>query len=223
MTTAIGDDLAGWSIGVAEEVDIPGWLYLPADLSTEEQDTWLDEAGTALVDLIQATAPQLDLPPTIAGQVREVLQAGLSARAESTCELMYQVWPVAGPAAVLCEVNATRTEELPDWKQMPGRVHDAVARHIGPGLQYSTRRVVDEGDGPEDLSAVHFVFADASYAFLLSLQEGPSPLIAQALTPLAIFKDALAVVREDGELFSSTPVVEVIEDSAWPVDEEEVS
>lgn len=222
MTSASEEEVVGWSLGFAEDVDLPGWVYLPQGLTDEEQDLFVLEVTRLLHELMRETAPQQ--PPPADEQLHHLLRAGLAARAESESAVLYQVWPVAGPAAVFCDVNFVRTADLPDWTQMPGVLHPAEARHIGPGLQYSSRRVIEDEDGdPLDVSAVHFVFTDDEQGVMLGLHESSSALISQALIGFGLFKNALTFSRKDGSTFTSKAPAGMIADTEWPADKDGMS
>ncbi len=211
--------LDGWSLRFAEDIDLPGWVPLPKRLTGEEEDLFANEVTRLLQELMGETRPEG--PPPSDEQLQSLVRAGLAARAASDSSVMYQVWPVAGPFFVLCHVNFVRTADLPDWTQLPGTVYPAEARHIGPGLQYSNRREVEDEDGdPLEVSAVHFVFADDDYGVMLGLEESSSALISQALVGFGLFKNALAVSRADGSLLTSQPPTGLAQDAEWPGQED---
>lgn len=204
-----------WSFELAEDIDIPGWVFLPEGLTLPDQQMWLTEVTKALCDLIRSE--QLDDSTGLEGEVRSVLEAGLAERARSKSSVMYQVWPAAAAAATMCHVNIAASADLPDWNEMDGRVHTAEARYMGPGLQYSTRRQVETDDGPLDVNSVHFIFDDGSVAVMLHLEESLPALISQSLIPFTIFKDALRMVGDDGTEFTAVEPTGVIVDDTWPV------
>lgn len=217
MTAASEETLDGWSLDFAEDVDLPGWVPLPTGLSAEEEELFVSEVARLLQDLIGETRD--DRPPPLEGQLQALVREGLAARAISDSALMYQVWPVAGPYYVLCHVNLVRPADLPDWAELPGTVYPAEARHIGPGLQYSARRVVEGEDGESlEVSAVHLVFADDEYGVMLGLHEASSALMSQALVGFGLFKNALVLSRGDGNTFSSKPPAGIIADEEWAPD-----
>lgn len=205
-----------WTLEFAEEVDLPGWVFLPELATPEDQDAWITEISDALWEIIGTPVPE-DVP-TSKTDVREALSAGLAARTESTSFAMYQVWPVAAAATVLCHLNLAAREDLPDWSDSDGVTHAADARYLGPGVQYSTRRPVEGMEGVE-VNSVHFVFADDDVALILSLEEAPAPLISRALVGFTLLKDALRLTRGDGAPFRACPPSGLREDSLWPLDE----
>lgn len=219
MTATSDDILDGWSLDFAEDVDLPGWVPLPTRLSAEEEDLFVSEVTRLLGELMSETQP--DGPPPFEGQLQALVREGLATRAGSDSSFVYQVWPVAGPYYVLCHVNFVRSVDLPDWADLPGTLHHADARHIGPGLQYSARRVVQDAAGdPLDVSAVHLVFADDDFGVMVSLHEASSALISQALEGFGLFKNALTLSRGDGSTFTSKPPVGMIADEEWSADDD---
>ncbi|QYJ05590.1 hypothetical protein KUV85_07910 [Nocardioides panacisoli] len=207
-----------WSLDFAEDVDLPGWVFLPVGLEEEDRELWLTEVSTALSDLVGSRS--IDGVPMTTAEARSVLESGLAARAESESYVLYQVWPVTAPATVLCHVNPVRSEDLPDWSQLEGRIHAAEARYIGPGLQYSTRRTVESDEGPVEVNSVHFVFDDGEAALMLNLEESVSALISQALVGFSLLKNALVMTRDDGSRFTSTTPAVLLEDEYWPDDQD---
>lgn len=199
----------GWSLDLVDDIDLPGWVFLPEDLSARDQDLWLTEATALLWGLIQRSLQQND--EANEEMVRTVLRQGLDARSASGSYAMYQVWPRAVPAAVMCHLNVAASQDLPDWRSLDGVLHPAEARYLGPGLQYSTRRRV-EG---VDLVSTNFVFDDGDVALMLTLEESLPPLITPALVGLTVLKDALQLARADGSVFTAAAPVVVAKDDSW--------
>ncbi len=213
--------LEGWSLGFGEDVDLPGWLFLPEGLASDEQELWLDSATELLWGVI-GSGPATEARGTEA-MVRSVLAEGLAARATSASHAMYQVWPVLAPAAVMCHVDFAASDDLPNWKEFDGVIHAADARYLGRGLQYSMRRQVDGAEVPIDLSSVHFVFDDGEVALMLTLEESISTLISHAVVGFTRLKDALQVVKTDGTPFTSTVVPDYVREEQWVLSDDGVS
>lgn len=203
----------GWSLGFGEDVDLPGWLFLPEGLTPSEQDLWVDSAAELLWDVI-GSGPATEARGSEA-MLRSILADGLAARSASASYATYLVWPVLAPAAVMCHIDFAASDDLPNWKELEGVVHAADARYLGPGLQYSTRRQVAAQDGLLDLSSVHFVFDDGDVALMLTLEESISTLISHAVVGFTRLKDALQVVKGDGTAFTSRVVPEYVRDEQW--------
>ena len=210
VTVKSADDLYVELVG---DVDIPGWVFIPEDLSLAEQELWLTEVTTALCDYIRAAEPQQS--GALESEVRSVLEAGLVARARSDSYLMYQVWPVAAPAATMCHVNLAASEDIP-WSQMEGTFHEAHAQYVGPGTQFSRHDVIESEYGSLEVVAVHFIFDDGDTALMMHLEESLSSLISPSLVRFAVFKDSVRVVRGDGRYFASRPRPGVVADEVWP-------
>lgn len=219
MSIETEETLTGWTLDFAEDIDLPGWVPLPQGLTAAEEDEYASGVAGHLQELITETRPELS-PPSVE-QLQSLVRDGLAARASSDSAMVYQVWPVGGPYFVFCHVNFARAADLPDWSDLPGTVHAAEARHIGPGLQYSNRRQIEDEHGdPLDVSAIHLIFADGDYAVMVGLEEASSALITQSLVGLGLYKNALIVSRGDGSTFTSEPPSAVIADSEWPIDED---
>ena len=214
MTPDSDELLTGWTFGFAEDIDLPGWVPLPSALTADEEELFVSEVSSQLQTLMAETRP--GAPPPSEDELARLVHAGLAARAASESALMYQVWPVAGPAFLLCHVNLIRTSDLPDWAELPGTVFPAEARYIGPGLQYSARRVIDDNDGkPVEVSAIHLVFGDDDFGVMIGLDESASALISQALEGLSFFTNALVLTRGDGTTFTSIAPSRTVADDEW--------
>lgn len=207
----------GWSLELADDVDLPGWIFLPEDLDQSGRELWLTEASDVLSDAIGASYSEN--PKTVETDVRSMLEIGLEARADSASYLMYQVWPLLAPATVICHVNVVASEDLPDWKSLDGVVHSADARYVGPGLQFSTRREIDTPDGRVELNSVHLAYDAGDVALLLTLEESLAPLVSRALVGFTLLKDALQLRKEDGTLFASIAPAELVADEQWPTED----
>lgn len=202
----------GWTLDLVEDIDLPGWIFLPEGLSPREQEQWLAEATTLLWGII---GPSLRADDEMnEAMVRSVFRQGLDARFASGSYAMYQVWPRAVPAAVMCHVNVVASQDLPDWRTLDGVLHLADARYLGSGLQYSTRRRV-EGVDNVDLVSANFIFDDGDVALMLTLEESLPPLITPALVGLTILKDALKLTRADGSAFTAVAPAAVVKDESW--------
>lgn len=211
-----------WQLDLVEDIDLAGWVWLPDAFEAGEREAWVDEVVPVLQDHIGAQ--QVDGTPNAVGDIRGLLNAALDARAESDSYAMYQVWPVHAPAAVMCHVNRVRTEDLPDLDSLEGRrMHRTDGRYIGPGVQVSSRFTADTDDGPMDLAAVYFVFADQEDAVVVHLDPSLPEFIAQSLVGVGIFTNALEVTRGDGTTFSSLVPSGLIADDEWDTDSAGVS
>lgn len=207
----------GWSLELVDDVDLPGWVFLPEDLSPGDREVWLSEAANVLSDAIGNSYSE-DLA-VVQSDVRSMLEIGLAERAGSGSYLMYQVWPLLAPATVLCHVNVVASEDLPDWNSLDGVVHSADARYIGPGLQFSTRREIDGPEGTVELNSVHLAYDGGDVALLLTLEESLAPLVSRALVGFTLLKDALQLRKGDGTLFASAAPAGLVADEQWPTED----
>lgn len=209
-----------WQLDVADDVDLPGWVWLPEDFQGL-REAWVDEVTPVILDLIGDS--EADQGASAAAEVRAVLESALDTRAESSSYAMYLVWPVHAPAAVMCHVNRARVKDLPGWDELDGVTHAVDAEHIGPGLLVSSRFTADTDQGAAELAAVLLVFADEEDAVVVNLEPSLPQLIAQSMVGLGMLVDALAVTRADGSPFQSLPIAPTSNLEEWPTDSEGAS
>lgn len=208
-----------WRLSFAEEFDAPGWLQLPRGLAPKDHGQWIATALSWLSALMHEAGSPMDEPAV--PEFRRILRAGLEERARSRSFVIYLVFPVATPAAVLCHLNVMASEALPPWSALDGVVHSAEAPHIGPGVQFSSGHRVYAGGRPTELCAVHFAFDDGEVALLMSLEESVPVLISRALPGFVQLKDALRMERRDGGRFTSVPPEGVLEEAPWRLEQPE--
>jgi hypothetical protein len=207
---------------VVEEVDLPGWVWLPEDMEPAQRDSWVEEVVPAVIELIGN--PEPDGGSTTSVDVRAVLESGLEARAESPSYMMYLVFPVHAPAAVMCHVNLVQTQDLPDWDDFSGRMHPAQARYLGPGVQITTEVTAETDQGPAELTTLVYIFADAEAGIVVTFEPAFPQLIAQAMVGAGLLINALAVSRPDGTAFEAAPsTAPVIAGDEWPSGSQGVS
>lgn len=203
-----------WELDVTEDVEVPGWFFVPAAMDEAQARQWLAEGVAALGPVIGV--PGWDEQPTTEAQVREVLQQAIDARAESDALALFQVWPVVGAAAVMCRVAVVRSDTLPGPDDTDAVARPIGAPHVGPGVQYSTSRTLGSGADQVVLSSLHLVFDDGDVALALSLEESVAPLIAHATPGLAILKDVIRMRRvRDGAPFVSVAPQGLTVDESW--------
>ena len=215
------DPTSQWEVQLAEDVDLPGWVWLPDELAPEERSAYVDEVVPALQDLIGTH--QADGTPNTEVDIRAILEAGLDARAKSNSYAMYQVWPVRAPAAVMCHLNRAATEDLPEWDDIDGRRFAAKARYIGPGLQISSRFTADTDQGPAELATVYFVFADGHDSVVVHLEPSVPQLVAHTMMGMGLYLNALNVTKADGSTFTSVASDATVADDDWLSDADGVS
>ena len=216
------DSSGGWSLDLAEDIDLPGWVWLPEDMDADQRRDWLDEVTPMVLELV--SAPEGVGEPVSEAEIRGLIESGLDSRADAESYAMYMVWPVRAPAAVMCHVNLARIEDLPAWGDIQGRMHGVEARNLGPGVQITTEVTVDSDDGPEELVTVVYVFADDEASILVNLEPSLPQLVGPAMVGVGMFVNAVAVSRPDGSAFRAQPsTAPIITGDEWPSDEEGVS
>lgn len=213
----VTDADAEWALDLVEDIEIPGWLFLPEGLTPEERTQWV---GRAMEEIARVSDGTLgDGQDATAAEVRDVLEWGLEERLNSPSLAVLQVWPMRHPTAAMCHINVLPSAELPVWSETEARVHPIEAPHIGPGLQCSVPSVVWEDGQRFDLLSQHLIFDNGDVTLMLSLDEAPAPLITFALPGLFMLMDNLRMVGRDGVRFTSIPVAGMVEEAPWKVEE----
>lgn len=220
MTTSLEPAHADeWTLDVVEDVEIPGWIYIPSDMTPEEREAWIAGSAHSIADIVGDKG--FDGEDISFADVQPLLEAALEMRDEADSSFMFQIWPVYGPASVVCYITVLPSADLPDWTEISDVVHTVDAPHIGPGLQCSTRRNVVADDGTElELSSVHLVFDNGDATLLVSVDEAIAELVACALPGLTILKEVLAMKRDDGVPFQSVSPSGVLQGSPWRLEDE---
>ncbi|NGN96064.1 hypothetical protein G5C66_25415 [Nocardioides sp. KC13] len=205
-----------WALDLVEEVEVPGWLYIPRDLGPVERREWIDTVQDELVGEVG-----WDGVPISADVVNEMLTSALEDRDRTDSIAMFQVWPTFGGDAATCHIGIFPTAEMPDWTDSDAVVHLFEAPHIGPGIQCSTKRIVPNDGGPDiELSGVHFIFRDGESTLVVSLAEAFDPLTVYALRGVLALLHSLRLVRPDtGQPFQSVAFDGVLEESPWRFEE----
>lgn len=215
-------EAASWQLDLVEDIDLPGWVWLPEDMEPDQRTGWVEEVVPAVVELIGDG--QTGSGPSISADVRAVLESGLDARDESPSYMMYMVFPVHAPAAVMCHVNLVQTRDLPGWDDFAGRMHTVEGRNLGPGVQITTELTADTDQGPVEVATVVYVFADEEAGIVITFEPSLPELIAQAMIGAGIFINALSVTRPDGSAFQAAPTTApIVAGDEWPFDSEGAS
>ena len=198
---------------VDDDLDLPGWLFLPPDLDAAGRQQWVagcvsDLVGTSLWDEGVVTA---DL-------ATRLLEEALEQRAESESAAMLQVWPPLAGHTAMCHVNLFPSEGLPAWTEL----EDAVVQptdspHLGPGLEVIASRKLTLDDGEVvDLTGVHFVFDDGELTVMVSLDETLTTLIAIALPALVALLHNLRVVNAaEDTVFEAVAPTGLLVEGPW--------
>lgn len=207
-----------WSLDLVEDIDLPGWMWLPEDMDAAQRRDWVDEVTPTVLDLVSGSGDGQE--PVPEAEVRALIDSALDSRADSESYAMYLVWPVRAPAAVMCHVNLARTEDLPDWGDIEGRMYGVEARNLGPGVQITTDISVEGEDGPEELVTVIYVFAEDEAAIVINLEPSLPQLVGPAMLGAGIFMNALAASRPGGTAFRAQPTTAPIVADEWASDAE---
>jgi hypothetical protein len=191
-----------WQLELAGEVDMADWLWVPPDLTGAERSTWLEGAEATVSDLVRAP----DGPPPDRGPIRRMLEASLEIRETSPSALIFLVCPLLAPVGTLCHVMLLPSSGDEPWPEEEGAVVQAISgAQLGEGVQLSTTRTVEEDGASLELASVHLVFDDGTTALVLSLQEGPAPLVAAAMPGLALLNDTISLVRGEERFRAPAP------------------
>lgn len=201
-----------WALDLVEDIEVPGWLFVPGDLGVDQRNEWI---STALSELVGKEGWSGE--PIEREEALDVLVTALTDREEADSIAMFQVWPPLGGEAVTCHIGVFPTAEMPDWVDSDAVVHRFDAPHIGPGIQCSTKRVASIEGGPEiELSGVHFVFKNEEITLVVSLIDSLELLMVNALRgALALLGQLRLVHSGDGHAFESVAFDGVLEESPW--------
>lgn len=203
-----------WTLRLVEDFEEPGWLYVPARLDTTGRQQWVEAAIDRLASLIGVQ--RWDGTPTTSHHLRELLEYGLEAEPTVASLATFQVWPLPGPAAVMCRVTVVPSDLLPDWREVVGGVvHSVESAHLGVGVQFSTRTTVTDDAGSVDVEAVSLVFDAGEEAVVFSLEQSVPALIVHALPGLAALTDVVRVERPDGSLLVGVPPEGILDGDSW--------
>ncbi len=204
-----------WALDlVDDDLEVPGWLFVPQGMAKEEREQWTAEALAEMSGTIGWDGQPID-----DADAREVLTAALEQRATSDSLAILQVWPPLGHVAAMCHIDILPSSGMPDWTETDAVLHPIEAPHIGPGLQCSTLRTVQVDDLHLELSSVHFIFDDGDVTLMFSLSEAVAPLISVALPALVLLMHNIRMIRSsDGAVFESVLPRGVV-DEAWSIGE----
>ncbi|GGR60122.1 hypothetical protein J2S40_004363 [Nocardioides luteus] len=205
-----------WALDLVEEVEVPGWLFIPSDLGPDERREWIAAAAGELIG-----ESGWDGQPMGQAEVHETLLSALAERDATDSIAVFQVWPPLNGDAATCHIGVYPTAEMPDWLDSDAVVHRFEAPHIGSGIQCSTKRALPNDGGPDvELSGVHFIFRNETSTLVVSLAEAFEPLTVYALRGVLALLHSLRLVRPDTEeAFQSVAFEGVLEDGPWRFEE----
>lgn len=206
-----------WALDlVDDDLELPGWLFVPQGMGMDDQERWVSDA---LADIVGT--PGWDERPVSEEDARELLASAIAQRAASDSLAMLQVWPALGPEAAMCHIDILPSDGLPDWAATDAVVHPVESPHIGPGLQCSTLRTVQIDDDVHlDVSGVHFIFDNGDVTLMFSLDETVALLTSIAMPAFVLLMRNIRMVRgSDGAVFESVPPRGVVVEPEWPIEE----
>lgn len=203
-----------WTLDlVDDDLDLPGWLFLPPDLDAAGRQQWL----AACVSDLEGT-PLWDEGVVTTELATQLLQEALMHRAEAESAAMLQVWPPLAGHTAMCHVNLLPSAGMPSWTEM----EDAVVQptdspHLGPGLEVITSRKLTLDDGEVvDLTGVHFLFDDGELTVMVSLDETLTTLISIALPALVALIHNLRVVNAaEDTVFEAVAPAGLLVEGPW--------
>ncbi len=205
---------SSWTLGLAEQIDIPGWFAIPESATPEAQDTWVSQNAHQLRSLVGSN--RWDGQPTTEKDIEDVLRSAFAERASTDSDVLLQVWPVPYPATILCHLDLVTSATLPHWPDVDGIVHPVEAPYLGQGIQVSTRGVED---GIE-LASVHLIFDNGEVALVMSIEEAPAMLVSRVLPEFMMLSEALRIDGPDREpLVGVLPVGQIPEEAPWDFEE----
>lgn|SRR5699024_687502 len=208
-------DSEEWAVWAAEEFDEEGWLYLPRAMTALQREEWIAEARKYLNPLVGVK--RWDGTPTTPLMLEELLESAIGRAGEVEALATFHVWPIPGPAALLCHICVVPSETAQRVLSDPpaGVAHRIDAEHIGAGVQFGTRASVETDEGVVDFYSVDLIFDDGVAAVVITLEQSLGALISNSYPGLATLKDVLQVQRPDGSAFASVEPNVVVQDEIW--------
>lgn len=199
---------------VSLETVEPGWLLVPTSMDDQAQTTWVTERTAEL-----RTMWGEEWQPGYDEAVTGLLTAAAQERTSSDAALLFQVWPVAAPIAVMCRVGVLENNGLPPWGEWLGVAHRIEAPNIGPGVQYTHQRT-HTGDDQEtvEVFSMAYVFDDGESVLVAALQESPALILNELQQGFVGLLDSLRLEAADGTVFNSKEPAGILDDGPWPLE-----
>jgi len=195
------------------ETTQPGWVLVP-DGAAIDHDSWTEQMVAGLRELWGESSSDED-----DAEVRAILSAGIRAREQSPAALLFLVWPLQTPVAVLCSVLVAPSEDVADWMAEHEELHAVEAAHIGPGVQFVQRHTRKDPAGEEhDLISLAFVFDDGVSALVIRTAETLPALLAHLHAGLGGVLATVRMAGPDGAQFHSLVPGRVVADEQWDLE-----
>lgn len=206
-----------WTVRGLDEFSFPGWLPVRPGMSHDEKHEWLRTAESAVGGLVGTK--RWDGGATSKDDLRAVLVQAFDEVETVDAAATFQVWPLLGPATVMCRVMMLTSDSVPTWGPDDlGARHLVASKRLGVGLQFTARTQLESSDGTVDVEAVDLIFNDGSAAIVLTIEATFAPLLVNALPGLQALMDTMWVERPDGTVFSGVSPEGVVPDEAWKVE-----
>ncbi len=203
-----------WTLDlVDQDLELPGWRFLPADLDAADREQWLTESVADLEG-----SPGWDEEVVTAEGARELLLDALDQRTASESLAMLQVWPPLAGQTAMCHINILPSEAMPSWTDLDDAVVQPTdSPHLGHGVEVITnRKVTLEGVDDVDVTGVHFIFDNGEITVMVSLDETLTALISITLPALVALMHNLRVVNQaDGTTFQAVAPQGLLVDAPW--------
>lgn len=200
-----------------DEFTFPGWIPVPAGMSPDAKGQWLRDAELALGGIVGVQ--RWDGEPTSREHVRGLLGRALEEVEAVDAAATFQVWPLPGPAAVICRVMLLTSDSVPKWESGDdGARHLIESKRLGVGLQSTSRTRVETGNGAVEFEAVDLIFNDGNGAIVLTVEPTFAPMLVNTLPGLVALMDTIWLERPDGTTFSGVAPTGVLADDSWEVE-----
>lgn len=206
-----------WVVRGLDEFESGGWFPVLPGMSSDEKLEWLREAESALSGIVGVK--RWDGEETSVDHLRGILGRAFDEAEAVDAAATFQVWPLLGPAALMCRVMMLTSDSVPKWgPKDPGARHLIESKRLGVGLQVTSRTQVESDDGPVDVEAMDLIFNDRTAAIVLTVEPTFAPMLANTLPGLRTLMDTIWVERPDGTVFSGVAPNGAVSDESWEVD-----
>lgn len=206
-----------WTVHGLDAFSFPGWLLVRPGMSQDEKHEWLSTAESVVGGLVGTK--RWDGGATTMDDLRLVLGQAFDEVEAVDAAATFQVWPLLGPATVMCRVMMLTSDSVPTWgPDDPGARHLVSSKRLGVGLQFTSRTQLESSDGAVDVEAMDLIFNDGSAAIVLTTEATFAPLLVSAMPGLQALMDTMWVERPDGTVFSGVAPEGVVPEETWKVE-----